>query len=173
LKLKSLAVITLLVLGCSAAFAQSGSFALGFLSYDKSVQYCDFEEVLYTIPFVAGIHNLTTGCGGEVDGAMTGLRGNTIPVGTQPVSGSVFNLADNTFDATYLAFTGCQIEWVTKKAASSHQFGWEFDFTCGGGGDYLGNYGYLTTQLGPDKNNGNNAAKSSFGSARTNAKHKL
>ena len=173
LKLKSLAVITLFVLGCSAAFAQSGSFALGFLSYDKSTQYCDYEIVAYSIPFTAGIHNLTTGCGDEFDGVMVGLRGLTIAPDTQPVAGTVFNLADNVEDAGAGGFTGCQIEWVTKKVANAHQFGWEFDFTCAPGFDYLGNYGYLTTQLGPDKNTGANASKSSFASALTDAKHKL
>ena len=41
MKLKSLAIITLLVLGCSAAFAQTYSF--GFLSASGVNEYCNYE----------------------------------------------------------------------------------------------------------------------------------
>ena len=70
MKFTSLAVITLLVLCCSSAFAASGTFALGFLSYDQATQFCDYETVAFNDPFAAGIHNLTAVCGLPYDAAM-------------------------------------------------------------------------------------------------------
>ena len=170
MKLKSLAVIALLVLGCSAVFGQSYSF--GFLSYDKSTQYCDYEVFSVFAPYAWGTHNLTTGCGLEVDGAMVGFK-NAIPTyAAVPVSGAIVELADNTFDAETLLYTGCQIDWETKtKTYKQVQYGWEFFFNCGGISDYLGNYGYLTTELGAGGSNNANATKTSFGAARANAKN--
>jgi hypothetical protein len=153
-KLTRLVVLALIVLGCSSAFAASGSFALGFESYDQTIQYCDYEVLTFSDPYIAGTHNLTTSCGFPYDGAMVGLK-TPLPLATGlPVTGTTYALADNTFDAEYVAFTGCQIDWVTKTKASTKlqklngKFGWQFFYTCGGGGDYLGNYGFLTTQLG-------------------------
>jgi len=160
LKLTSLAVITLLVLGCSSAFAASGSFSLGFLSYTGGLQYCDYEVMFFNDPFIGGIHNFTGACGLPVDGAMAGLA-NIIPLTTGlPVTRAVYTVADNSFDAEFEAYTGCQIDWVTRNHASKLKFGWEFVYTCGGG-DYLGNYGYLDTTLGAPTHNG--PAKTSIG----------
>ena len=166
MKLKSLALVTLLVLACSSAFA--GTFSLGFESYDGSTQFCDFEVVNVTTPYAAGIHNLTTDCGLLANGATVGFT-TTIPrPTTAPVSGAVIALADNTFDAEYQFYSGCQIDWVTKRKPAS-TFGWSYYFTCGGGGDYLGNWGYLTTTLGAPQTG---SKKTSFGSA-TQAKAKI
>ncbi|MFZ1132811.1 MAG: hypothetical protein WBV31_05175 [Terriglobales bacterium] len=166
MKLKSLAVITLLVLGCSAAFGQSYSF--GFLSYDGSTQYCDYESLLVSAPYAAGAHVLKS-CGLPLDAVMVGLK-TSIPYSTQqPVVGTVYALADSTFDAQYIGVSGEQIDWVTKlKAASGNhpKWGWSFYFTFGGGSDYLGNYGYLTTTLG-DKVHG--GTTTSFGAAHNQA----
>ncbi len=173
MKLTSLAVITLLVLGCSSAFAASGSFSLGFLSYTGGLQYCDYEVVSYNDPFAAGTHNLTTVCGLPIDAVMVGLKAS-IPVATGlPVTGAGYSLADNTADAESETFTGCQLDWFTgKKAMAKHnpKWGWEFFESCAGGSDFIGNYGYLTTALGARQNNG--APKTSFGKALQNAKSK-
>ncbi len=150
MKLKSFAVITLLVLGCSAAFAQS--YAFGFESYTGGLQYCDYELLSVSAPFAAGIHNLTTVCGFPYDGTMVGTKG-TIPSSTGlPVTGSVYTLADSVIDAEYLAFSGEQIYWITqlKAAKGKHpKYGWEFLITgYESYSAFLGNYGYLTTTLG-------------------------
>lgn len=162
MKLKSLAVITLLVLGCSAAFAQSYSF--GFLSYDGTVQYCDYETLSVSEPYAAGTHVLTS-CGLPLNGVMVGLKTN-IPLATgAPVTGTVYALADSTFDAQYIGVSGAQLDWVTKLVPmKSHnpKFGWSFYITFGGGSDYLGNYGFLTP-LALSKLNGDK--KTSFGAA--------
>jgi hypothetical protein len=171
LKLKSLAVITLLVLGCSAAFGQS--FSLGFLSYDPTIQFCDYEVVTVAKPFAAGTHNLTTVCGLANDGVQVGFTGSIPASAGQPLSGAVIELADNTFDAQYSAFSGCQINWVTKDKASTtlFKYGWSFYFGCAGGEDYLGNFGYLSSTLGAAvKNNG--AKHTSVHTAFASAKHK-
>jgi hypothetical protein len=170
LKLKSLAVITLLVLACSSAFAASGSFSLGYLSYDKSIQYCDYEVVAFNDPFAAGTHVLTAGCGLPYDAAQVGFK-TAIPAATgQPVTGAVYALADQVFDAEFVAFSGLQADWVTKAKASSKKFGWSFYYDAGGNGtDYLGNYGYLTTHLGPIHSG---PTKTSFGAAKNAAKIK-
>lgn len=166
MKLKSLAVITLLILGCSSAFA--GTFSLGFASYDGSTQFCDYETINVTSPYAAGTHNLTASCGLLADGATVGFT-TTIPRPTSaPVSGAVLALADNTFDAEYQFYSGCQIDWVTKRKVTS-TFGWSFYFTCGGGGDYLGNWGFLTTQLGASPNA---PRKSSFSAVTSKMRNK-
>lgn len=175
MKLTSLAVITLLVLGCSSAFAASGSFSLGFLSYTGGLQYCDYEVVSYNDPFAAGTHNLTTVCGFPVDGVMVGLKASipAIDAGLVPVTGALYSLADNTIDAQDEAYTGCQLDWATgKKAMAKHnpKWGWEYFISCAGGSDYVGNFGYLTTALGARTNNG--VQKTSFGKAQGNAKNK-
>ena len=161
MKLKSLAVITLLVLGCSAAFGQS--FSLGFLGYN-GVQYCDYEVVNVSAPYAGGTHNLTTVCGLPVDGVMVGFNQYIAPISGAVVVGNVVNMADNTFDASYQAYTGCQIDWITKNKPSRllYHYGWAIYYSCFGGTDYLLNYGYLTTMLGA-KVQGGGAKTPSFG----------
>jgi len=162
LKLKSLAVITLLVLGCSAAFGQS--FSLGFLGFN-GIQYCDYEVVNVSAPYAAGTHNLTTVCLQPVDAVMVGFKAYIPLTSGATVVGNVVELADNTFDASYNAYTGCQIDWVTKTQPSKllFHYGWAIYYSCFGGTDYLLNYGYLTTQLGATAQGG--SKKPSFGSA--------
>jgi hypothetical protein len=179
LKLTGLAVITLLVLACSPAFAASGSFSLGYLSYDQSTQYCDYETVSFSDPFAAGVHVLTTGCGFPYDGAQVGFKA-TIPTSTgQPVTGPVYALADNVFDAEFVSFSGYQATWVTKSKASTKAqlakgvYGWSYYFNAGGNGtDYLGNYGFLTAHLGPARA-GAGVQKTSFGDSSKAAKAKV
>jgi hypothetical protein len=167
LNLKSLAVITILVLGCSTAFAKP--FSLGFLSYNGAEQYCDFETINVSSPFAAGTHDLETACGLLADGVMVGFTDDIARTTNAPVTGQVLVLADNTFDAEYQSYSGCQIEWVTKRKAVAN-WGWSLYLTCGGGGDYLGNYGYLTTTLPSASQSG--AKKTSFGTAMNNVKVK-
>src|SRR5262249_18060484 len=84
-KLSRLAVLALLVLGCSVAFGQNFSF--GFLSYDGSIQYCDYETLTVSAPYAAGTHVLTS-CGLPLNGVMVGFK-TFIPLSTgQPVVGN-------------------------------------------------------------------------------------
>ncbi len=169
MKLKSLLVIAILVLGCSAAFGQTYSF--GFLSYDPIIQFCDYEVINVSAPYAAGTHNLTTVCGGPLDGVQVGFAATIPQTAAAPVMGPVLELADNTFDAQGEYFTGCQINWVTKTKSNTKllfHYGWSFYLSCGGGSSYLGNYGYLTSTL-PTANAKTNAKKTSFGASFTKA----
>ncbi len=161
MKFSRFAVLAVLVLGCSVAFAQD--ISLGFLSYDGSIQYCDYETLTVSAPYAAGTHVLTS-CGLPLNGVMVGLK-TTIPAITgQPVTGVVYGMADSVFDASYIGVSGLQADWVTKlvpMAQRNPKFGWSFYLTFGGGTDYLGNWGYLT-KLGTSKSTGN---KTSFGAA--------
>ena len=161
MKLKSLAVISLLVLGCSAAFGQS--FSLGFLGVN-GIQYCDYEVVNVSAPYAGGTHNLTTVCGLPVDGVMVGFNAYIPLTSGATVVGNVVEMADNTFDASYQSYTGCQIDWVTKTKPSRllYHYGWAIYYSCFGGTDYLLNYGYLTTALGATAQGGG-AKTPSFG----------
>jgi hypothetical protein len=169
LKLKSLAVITLLVLGCSAAFGQS--FSLGFLGFNGT-QYCDYEVVNVSAPYAVGVHNLTSVCGLKVDAVMVGLQASIPGKSGAIITGNVLEMADNDFDASYQTFTGCQIDWVTKTKASTllFHYGWAFYYTCSGSSDYLGNYGYLTTMLGAKQQVG--PKTTSFGATLAKVKNK-
>jgi hypothetical protein len=169
LKLKSLAVITLLVLGCSAAFGQSYSF--GFLSYDQSTQYCDYEVLAVSAPYAAGVHNLNSSCGLPLNAVMVGLATSQLKASSgAPVYGNVYALADSSADAEYIGVSGLQFDFITKlKAATPAQlkaggpFGWSFYLTFGGGTDYLGNWGFLTTQLGATAGGKIGSTGTSFG----------
>jgi hypothetical protein len=162
MKQKGLTLITLLVLGCSAAFAQTYTFGFG--------DTCDSETFTVSGPFAAGTHVLTP-CGKPVNGVLVGFKTN-LPVDAGPVTGAVVIFADNTFDAEYEAYTGCQFDLVTKtKAAAKHnpKYGWVFYYSCSGGQDYVGNYGYLTAMLDASHHGG---ANSSIGGITAAVKHK-
>jgi hypothetical protein len=165
LKLKSLAVIILLLLGCSAAFGQK-TYSLGFLSYDEKTQYCDYEVITVNPPNAFGTHNTVTGnCGVfPENGVMVGVQASIASNSGGTVVGPVVILADNEGDAFISSgggfACGCTFLYVTKLQPATAQqlkdggpFGWAFYYTFGGEG-VLGNYGFLTKQLGgPIKTN--------------------
>lgn len=173
MKLTSMVVITLLVLGCSAAFGQS----LGFLAYDGVTQFCDYEVLNVDGPYAAGVHNLITSCGFPLNAVMVGVETSSLKASDgAPVSGTVFALADSAADAEYIGVSGCQIEFVTKLKPSTPSqikaggpLGWSYYFSCGGGGDYLGSYGFLTSQLGNEVAH-TGAVQSSIGKAMEKAR---
>jgi hypothetical protein len=174
LKLTLLAVFTLFVLGCStASFGQTYEF--GFLSYDQSTQYCDYELFEATAPYAAGYHVLTS-CGLPYDGVTVGFKMSLPKPSGAPVYGAVYALADNVFDAEDIAYSGCQVDWVTATKAATkgnlkaNKYSWSFYETCGGGYDYLGNFGFLTTTLGAAKSQAG-TLKTSFGRAQSKMKN--
>ncbi len=140
-----LAVTVLLVLGCSAAFAQ---VTLGLLSSDGVTQYCDYETFAISAPYAAGIH-VASLCGFS-DGALVGFRGSVLPVANLPVTGGqTYLLADSIIDSACNCFSGEQGILVTAATAVNPRkpkFGWEFLFNVYESFDsYLGSWGYLTT----------------------------
>ena len=158
MKLKSLVILAVLALGCTAAFGQS--FSLGFQSNDHSIQYCDYESVNVSAPYAVGVHNYISGCGYSVNAVMVGFKA-AIPLSSgAPVTGAVVELADNSYAYVFGA-PQCQLDWVTKMKANANKWGWSIYGTCDGASDSLVNYGYLTTHLGP--------AKGGLGPVRTSA----
>jgi hypothetical protein len=155
-----LVVITLLVLGCGAAFGQK-TYSLGFLSYDQKTQYCDYEVLTVTPPNAGGVHNIQDACE-FYNGPMVGVQAKIAPKSGAPVTGTVYIMADNSIDAMAAGAgdCGCVLLYVTKTVPATPQqlqaggpFGWAFYFTLGDGSDYLGNYGFLTKELGGPPNN--------------------
>jgi hypothetical protein len=158
-RLKTLAVIFLLFLGCSAAFGQT--YSLGFLSYDQKTQYCDYEVVTVTTPFATGVHHLDDCFVGIEDNitkaVMVGVMTAKIPASSgSPVTGSAVTLADNSIEAgNFSGPCGCVVLYITKlQAATAEQiqagtpYGWEIYYSYEPGLEFLGAYGFLTKELG-------------------------
>jgi len=149
-RLTGLVVMSLLVLGCSAAFGQGG-VVLGFLSSDGTTQYCDYEAFLNSPPpYAAGIHVLRV-CDDPYDGTLIGFKGN-IPASTKlPVTGGeLYLMADSAIDADCDCYTGDQAMLVSRVNAASRtpKFGWEyFVNTYDAFNEYLVNWGYLTNNI--------------------------
>jgi hypothetical protein len=163
LKLKSLAVITLLVLCCSSAFAQ-GSYAFGFLNYTGGVQYCNYEIVQTggANNFYMSGMDVLDACAGSANPFAT-IEGTAIKVttldlgstGLQPgITGAGrYVYADAIMDAYAGTYTG--EEWLTITATSVNSKNkpgnWNWDSFLGFSGyEFLGGFGFLTDKL-PDK----------------------
>jgi hypothetical protein len=101
LKLKSLLVITVLALGCSAAFAQAGSYTFGFENYNGSVLYCNYETFTYDGYLAAGFDNLTAACGGAVDADLIGAKTSVPKAEGLGQTGVAVAFADTFYDSYY------------------------------------------------------------------------
>ncbi len=155
LKLKSLAVITLLVLGCSAAFAQ-GSFTLGFASAGDLGLYCNYEEITYGGSnnfYMQGIDNLTAGCFLPINATIEGVAIKILPVDGAPIrynggAAGVYGYADNIYDAEFESYSGFQWFVLTQSVPSTRlkQYGW-VGYAGFSGLEFLGNYGYLSASI--------------------------
>lgn len=155
-----LAVITLLVLGCSFASAQS----FGFLSYTGGLEYCNFEQMVISGGFYVSGYDNTSACGliipinGNIGGGVT-----AVPAGAgAPVKGKNAAYSDTLIDVLdYIPYSGGyefftnENVWVLSnlKAPAHPKFGkynWALYVTFNGG-LYLDNFGFLTSTL-PSKN---------------------
>ncbi len=151
MKLKSLVVLVVLVLGCSAAFAQSYSF--GFLSSSGVREYCNYES--FTVGgranfYLQGYDVLSACPYSPVSGAAINGFAINVPIAAfAPVHGAAYVYADQLYDAYYGAWTQEQWVVITKLAPGKIQFGKE---TWAGyvgffGYEFLGNYGFLTATI--------------------------
>ncbi|HXZ40973.1 MAG TPA: hypothetical protein VEG68_09535 [Terriglobales bacterium] len=177
MKLKSLAVITLIVLCCSAASAQS--YAFGFLNYTGGQQYCNYE--IFTTGGAGNFYltgmDVLDACASSANPFAT-IEGTGIRVtlediestGLQPgITGpGRYIYADAIMDAYAGDYTGEQ--WLTITATSVNKKNeagkWNWDSFLGFSGyEFLGAYGFLTDKL-PDKSSeavkGANAAGPTF-----------
>jgi hypothetical protein len=151
LKLKSLAVITLLVLGCSAAFAQ-GSFTLGFTSAGDLFLYCNYEQIVYGGSnnfYMQGIDNIQSACFSENQATVEGVKVSIAALDGAPVlTGPAYAYADNIYDAFGGYFTGDQWFVITQTRPSKllRHWGWA-GYVGFDGYEFLGNYGYLSASI--------------------------
>jgi hypothetical protein len=162
LKLKSLAVITLFVLGCSSAFAQS--YAFGFLNYTGGMQYCNYEIVQTGGAgnfYLSGMDVLDA-CASSANPFAT-IEGTAIRVTDEDLESTGLQTgitgpgryiyADAIMDAYAGSYTGEQ--WITITATSVNSKNkagkWNWDSFLGFSGyEFLGGFGFLTDKL-PDK----------------------
>jgi hypothetical protein len=168
LKLKSLLVITLFVVACSFASAQS--FGFGSATYGYS--YCNFEQLTYNYELTGAYgvtDNLQIGC--ELENNATGGAFVASAKATGlPVSGSGVIYGDNIYDAEsgyysgyqWTVFSALKCAKINKKTGyPSGKYGWiglasysEYVF-----GD---NYGWLLCTI-PSAHDGSKARGTSAG----------
>lgn len=161
MKLISLTIVAVLVLGCSTAFGQV-TVKLGFLSHDQQTQYCDYEQLAVARNLVVtGVHFISASgsqtCFNEpgLNGTMAGIATSIPATSGLPVTGMVATFADNTYDQQqgYMGACGCSEYYVSKLRPSSAQeiqdgvYGWAL-YTNFGGTAALQNFGFLTKELG-------------------------
>jgi hypothetical protein len=163
LKLKTLAVIALLVLGCSAAFAQT-TVTFGFQDYTGSILYCNYETFTYGGAdnfYAQGIDNLSNCSAANPAATVEGLKISIYQAANTPVPGWGYAMADNIVDAIYGVYTGEQWLYLTHTKANNPRFpkwGWA-GYIGYGGYEFFGNYGYLSSTI-PAKGNGATSWKS-------------
>jgi len=149
MKLKSLAVITLLVLGCSAAFAQ-GSATLGFASPGDLFLNCDYLQLQWGGPnnfYIQGVDNLSQCPGGPpfnatVEGVKVSINATD---GAPVLEGPAYAIADDIIDAFGAYYSGEQWFLITQTKPSTRirHYGW-VGYLGFYGYEFLDNYGYLT-----------------------------
>jgi hypothetical protein len=151
-KLKSLIVLTLLVLGCGAAFGQSYSF--GFLSSSGLNEYCNYESFQTGGRdnfYLQGYDVLSVCPYSPTPAAAINGFAITVPIAAfAPVHGRAYVYSDQLYDAYYGAYTGFQWTVLTKTAVNKvDRFGaynWA-GYAGFAGYEFLGNFGFLTTTI--------------------------
>ena len=153
MKFKRLAVIILLVLGCSFLSAQT----FGFLSVGGG-EYCNYIQLQkFGGAIWQGTDNLSA-CGlpiplnvnGTIAGVTASISEKNNPVRI-PINGVAY--ADSLYDASNYQYTGIQWFVLTdlKVNPGTPKYGW-VGFASISGFIYGANYGYLTTTI-PDVKN--------------------
>jgi len=152
-KIKSVAVIALLLLGCSAAFAQ-GTFTFGFLTADAQFEYCNYELFITggLADFYLTGYDVLDLCPAPANPAspIIGFGIHTPVPALAPVNGSgIYVYADALQDAYFGAYTGIQLIALTKTQVSKIRFGnygWA-NYAGFGAFSFLNTYGFLTDAL--------------------------
>jgi hypothetical protein len=141
-KLKTLAAITLVLLGCSFASAQT----FNFWNTAGTSEYCNYLVITYNYGGVVAGYDDVVACGFPNNAPVVGYDG------TLPGYGKGIIVGDGIYDAEEDGYTGLQWTiWVSdkssKRAKTGHftgKYGW-----LGVAGSYTGayfgdNYGYMT-----------------------------
>ena len=178
MKLKSLLVVTLLVLGCCAAFGQSYSF--GFLSYTGGLEYCNYETFTafgpVTPSFYLQGYDVLSACAYSLGPAasINGIKATFPKSAEGPVTGGGYFYADQLYDAYYGYVTGLQWSVFTatkapKKITSTTKFGWA-GYVGEVGYEFLGNYGFLSATIPSAAHRGAKSTISNMSVAKLKAK---
>ena len=149
MKLKSLLVITLLVIGCSFASAQTFGFAsVGGGLYCNYIQLSNVFGAPYTL--WQGVDN-TSACGHAYNATVVGIKGGMSAAGN-PAGFSVVGVtyADNLYDAYSYGLTGAQWDVTQKLKCNAKHYGW-IGFASVSGFVFGDNYGFLSCSI-PGKN---------------------
>jgi hypothetical protein len=156
-KLKTLAVITLVVLGYSLASAQTGTFY--FWDSSGDLNYCDYLVITYNTGGIVAGYDDVTECGGNgLNAPIVGFVAKTGKDG-QYAWGKGIVVGDAIYDASTDAYTGLQWTlWVSDKVSKLRNghftgpYGW-MGVAGTNSGFYFGdNYGYLADFTGaPDE----------------------
>lgn len=153
MKLKSLLVITLFVVACSFASAQS----FGFGTAGGSYLYCNYEQLsVFGGSIYQGVDNLSP-CGASYNATVAGIKGGITAAGNALYGFAITGVtyADNLYDADYLAYTGAQWDVVAAAKCSKKnkktglygpKLGW-MGLASQSGLIFGGNYGYLTCDI--------------------------
>jgi hypothetical protein len=146
--MKSLAVLTVVILGCCGAFAQ-GSGTLGFTTFGGLSLYCNYEQFVYggsNNYYFTGEDNATlcTGLSSTIEGVKVAINPND---GSPVLGGPAYAYAD----AVYSNYGfGGQFQWFAitqiKPSKLLHHFGWA-GYIGEYGDEFLANYGYLSASL--------------------------
>lgn len=148
MKLKTLAVISLVVLGSIFASAQIGTFTLW--NSAGTISTCDYLVITYNSGgVVAGYDDLTTGCFFAYNSPIVGFDAHTPALGL-PAHGKGAVVGDAIYDDSCLCYSGLQWTlWLSNKpnvrkhGVFTGTYGW-----IGVAGSYTGvyfgdNYGWL------------------------------
>jgi hypothetical protein len=165
-KMKTLAVITLLVIGCSFASAQT----FGFESVGHGL-YCNYEQLTNIGGSVyQGTDNLSA-CGLPINGTLAGVK-NTLTAAGNPAGFQINGVqyADNIYDAESEAYTGAQWDVNSGLTCTSKKYNW-IGFASVSGFIFGDNYGYLSCSI-PGKKGAVGSKGLSTGSATQIARKK-
>lgn len=147
MKSKTLALITLVVLGCRLASAQIGTFT--FWDSAGTQTTCDYIVITYNSGGVVAGYDDAINCGLAANAPVVGLDATTPALGL-PAHGKGAVVGDGIYDASCLCYSGLQWTlWLSHKASKQQhgyftgRYGW-----IGLAGSYTGfyfgdNYGYL------------------------------
>jgi hypothetical protein len=142
MKMKSLAVIALLVLGCSFASAQT----FGFESVGHGL-YCNYEQLDNVYGSLwQGLDNLSA-CFAPVNATIVGVK-STLTAAGNPAGFHTDGIqyADNIYDAFALGYTGAQWDVASALGCHSNRYGW-IGFASVSGFIFGDNYGYLSCTI--------------------------
>jgi len=143
MKMKSLAVLTLCVFGCSLGHAVT----FGFASVGHGL-YCNYEILEQLSPNTVweGLDVLSA-CGAPVNATIAGVQA-TLTAAGNPAGFHVDGIqyADNIYDAFALGYTGAQWSVDSALNRNSKRYGW-IGFASVSGFIFGDNYGYLSCTI--------------------------